>query len=98
MQVRRTRSRSRWSALPSPRSPAWRSPPSRLGTPPTSKTTFTVGIKQDIDSLNPFTGIVSSAYEMYQLQLRDAHRLRGARTSPPSRALAESLGDLRRTG
>jgi peptide/nickel transport system substrate-binding protein len=31
------------------------------------KTTFTVGINQDIDSLNPFTGIVSSAYEMYQL-------------------------------
>ncbi|MGZ4594000.1 MAG: ABC transporter substrate-binding protein [Actinomycetes bacterium] len=31
------------------------------------KTTFTVGITQDVDSLNPFTGIVSSAYEMYQL-------------------------------
>lgn len=31
------------------------------------KTTFTVGIKQDVDSLNPFTGIVSSAYEIYQL-------------------------------
>lgn len=31
------------------------------------KTTFTVGITQDIDSLNPFTGIVASAYEMYQL-------------------------------
>jgi peptide/nickel transport system substrate-binding protein len=30
-------------------------------------TTFTVGIKQDLDSLNPFTGIVSSAYEMYQM-------------------------------
>ncbi len=30
-------------------------------------TTFTVGIKQDIDSLNPFTGIVSSAYEAYQM-------------------------------
>jgi len=28
---------------------------------------FTVGIKQDIDSLNPFTGIVASAYEMYQM-------------------------------
>lgn len=32
-----------------------------------AKTTFTVGIKQDVDSLNPFTGIVSSAYEIYQL-------------------------------
>ncbi len=31
------------------------------------KTTFTVGITQDIDSLNPFTGIVASAYEIYQL-------------------------------
>src|SRR6476646_9499816 len=30
-------------------------------------TTFTVGITQDVDSLNPFTGIVASAYEMYQL-------------------------------
>jgi peptide/nickel transport system substrate-binding protein len=29
--------------------------------------TFTVGITQDIDSLNPFTGIVASAYEVYQL-------------------------------
>jgi peptide/nickel transport system substrate-binding protein len=33
----------------------------------TGKTTFTVGITQDVDSLNPFTGIVASAYEMYQL-------------------------------
>lgn len=31
------------------------------------RTTFTVGMSQDVDSLNPFTGIVSSAYEMYQL-------------------------------
>ena len=28
---------------------------------------FTVGITDDVDSLNPFTGIVSTAYEMYQL-------------------------------
>ena len=28
---------------------------------------FTVGITQDVDSMNPFTGIVSTAYEMYQL-------------------------------
>lgn len=35
--------------------------------PPAKKVTFTVGITQDVDSLNPFTGIVSSAYEMYQL-------------------------------
>lgn len=31
------------------------------------RVTFTVGITQDIDSLNPFTGIVASAYEIYQL-------------------------------
>jgi peptide/nickel transport system substrate-binding protein len=37
-----------------------------LGATP-AKVTFTVGITQDVDSLNPFTGIVSSAYEMYQL-------------------------------
>jgi peptide/nickel transport system substrate-binding protein len=35
---------------------------------PAGKVTFTVGITQDIDSLNPFTGIVSAAYEIYQLQ------------------------------
>ncbi|MCU0262997.1 MAG: ABC transporter substrate-binding protein [Candidatus Nanopelagicales bacterium] len=28
---------------------------------------FTVGITDDVDSLNPFTGIVSTSYEMYQL-------------------------------
>ena len=28
---------------------------------------FTVGITDDVDSMNPFTGIVSTAYEMYQL-------------------------------
>jgi peptide/nickel transport system substrate-binding protein len=33
----------------------------------TKKVTFTVGMVGDIDSLNPFTGIESSAYEMYQL-------------------------------
>jgi peptide/nickel transport system substrate-binding protein len=34
---------------------------------PNSKITFTVGMTDDIDSLNPFTGIESSAYEIYQL-------------------------------
>lgn len=33
----------------------------------TKKTTFTVGLKQDFDSLNPFTGISVSAYESFQL-------------------------------
>jgi peptide/nickel transport system substrate-binding protein len=31
------------------------------------KTTFTVGLTQDIDSINPFTGIAAAAYEIYQL-------------------------------
>lgn len=34
---------------------------------PAAKITFTVGMTDDIDSLNPFTGIESSAYEIYQL-------------------------------
>ncbi len=32
-----------------------------------SGVTFTVGILHDVDSLNPFTGIVAEAFEMYQL-------------------------------
>src|SRR5580765_5173157 len=35
--------------------------------PPPSKTTFTIGVTQDIDSTNPFTGITANAYEIYQL-------------------------------
>ncbi len=33
-----------------------------------TKTVFTVGITQDIDSANPFTGIVAEAYEIYQME------------------------------
>ena len=29
--------------------------------------TFTVGVTEDVDSLNPFTGIDAAAYEIYQL-------------------------------
>jgi peptide/nickel transport system substrate-binding protein len=32
-----------------------------------ARTSFVLGIKQDIDSLNPFVGVVASAYEAYQL-------------------------------
>jgi len=32
-----------------------------------TKVTFVLGIKQDIDSLNPYVGVVASAYEAYQL-------------------------------
>ena len=36
--------------------------------PPPPKSTFTVGVVQDVDSLNPFIGITAAAYEMFQLQ------------------------------
>ena len=32
-----------------------------------NKVVFTVGILNDIDSLNPFTGILAESYEVYQL-------------------------------
>src|SRR5689334_11167843 len=53
------------------------------------QTTFTVRIKQDIDSLNPFTGIVSSAYEMYQMNY-DTLTDYGAKDFSAQPALAES--------
>ncbi len=36
--------------------------------PSSSKTVFTIGITQDIDSANPFTGIVAEAYEIFQME------------------------------
>ncbi len=59
------------------------------------KITFVLGIKQDIDSLNPYVGVTASAYEAYQLmydyliESSDAGLLAG---SGPGRA----VGDLRR--
>jgi peptide/nickel transport system substrate-binding protein len=35
--------------------------------PPAGGSTFTVGVLQDADSLNPFTGFSATAYEVYQL-------------------------------
>ena len=35
--------------------------------PSRTRTTFVLGIKQDHDSLNPYVGVVASAYEAYQL-------------------------------
>ncbi len=32
-----------------------------------SKTSFVIGVKQDIDSLNPYVGVVASAFDAYQL-------------------------------
>ncbi len=34
----------------------------------TTRTVFTVGVLQDIDSANPFTGITSAAYEIFQME------------------------------
>ena len=44
--------------------PAAAVPPAQAADP----VVFTVGILSDIDSLNPFTGILAESYEMFQLQ------------------------------
>ncbi len=41
---------------------------SASSSPSAKKTVFTVGITQDIDSANPFTGIVAEAYEIFQME------------------------------
>ena len=41
---------------------------SSSSSPSAKKTVFTVGITQDIDSANPFTGIVAEAYEIFQME------------------------------
>ena len=41
------------------------------------KVTFTVGVTQDVDSLNPFTGIAVGVVRDLPDAVRDAHRLRG---------------------
>jgi peptide/nickel transport system substrate-binding protein len=33
-----------------------------------TSTTFTIGVTQDVDSTNPFTGVAAASYEIYQLQ------------------------------
>ncbi len=50
---------------------------------------FTVGITDDVDSLNPFTGIISTAYEMYQLMYPTLTE-NGADDFAPVPGLAES--------
>jgi peptide/nickel transport system substrate-binding protein len=50
---------------------------------------FTVGITDDVDSLNPFTGIVSTSYEMYQLMYPTLTE-NGADDFAPGPGLAES--------
>ena len=56
-------------------------PDSPAPTSPPPKSMFTVGVVQDVDSLNPFIGVTVAAYEMFQLQYPtltewDAKRLR----------------------
>jgi peptide/nickel transport system substrate-binding protein len=36
--------------------------------PVRTATTFTVGVVQDVDSANPFTGVAAASYEIFQLQ------------------------------
>jgi peptide/nickel transport system substrate-binding protein len=57
--------------------------------PARTRTSFVLGIKQDIDSLNPFVGFVASAYEAYQL-MYDYLTIEGQDDFSPQPALAES--------
>ncbi len=50
---------------------------------------FTVGITDDVDSLNPFTGIVAASYETYQLMYPTLTEY-GADDFSPVPGLAES--------
>jgi peptide/nickel transport system substrate-binding protein len=51
------------------------------------KVTFTVGILHDVDSMNPFTGLVAEAYEMYQI-MYDSLASTSAKDFSPVAALA----------
>jgi len=42
--------------------------PSGSAAASTTKTTFTVGMTEDIDSANPFTGIAAVSYEIFQME------------------------------
>lgn len=63
--------------------------PSPSGTVSGKDTSFTVGILQDIDSLNPFVGIVAEAYEMWGL-MYDQLLGYGQKDFTPVAGLAES--------
>ena len=62
-----------------------------------STVTFTVGINQDVDSLNPFTGIAAASYEIYQLITTRSPTTR-RRTSRRCRRWPQSWDDVRPTG
>ncbi len=51
------------------------------------RVTFTVGILHDVDSMNPFTGLVAEAYEMYQV-MYDSLDSTSAKDFSPVAALA----------
>ncbi|GDX31173.1 peptide ABC transporter substrate-binding protein [Actinomycetes bacterium] len=53
---------------------------------------FTVGMQQDIDSLNPFTGVLAEAYEMFQLQYATL-MTQSATDYEPAPGLAESWAE-----
>ncbi|WP_213452443.1 ABC transporter substrate-binding protein [Rhizomonospora bruguierae] len=57
--------------------------------PPRTSTSFVMGIKQDIDSLNPYVGVVASAFEAYQL-MYDYLIGSSAKDFSPEPQLAES--------
>ena len=57
---------------------------------PPPKSVFTVGVVQDVDSLNPFIGITVAAYEMFQMAVPDADRVRDAKDFAIEPGLAES--------
>ncbi|MBV1851640.1 ABC transporter substrate-binding protein [Catellatospora tritici] len=58
-------------------------------TAPRSKTSFVIGIKQDIDSLNPYVGVVSTAFDTYQL-MYDYLTVSAAKDFSPEPSLAQS--------
>lgn len=52
------------------------------GTAQRSRTSFVIGVKQDIDSLNPYVGVVASAFETYQLMYDTLTTSRAADFAP----------------
>ena len=53
---------------------------------------FTVGMEQDVDSLNPFTGVLAEAYEIFQLQYATL-LTQSATDYAPAPGLAESWAE-----
>jgi peptide/nickel transport system substrate-binding protein len=56
---------------------------------PAGKLTFSVGIINDVDSLNPFIGILSESYEIYSL-MYDYLTVHSQKDFSPAPGLAES--------